>query len=112
MLLVMELTSDSIALKLHDSYIQRLDRREPMVTQGQNNFRRIRFIFYGVKLIYEYINRQWRGKSRDSEIAGNILNLEREPDLYEPVPAYKWEGLLRDQIFAERSLKWILRWRL
>ena len=41
------------------------------------------------------------GGSSDSKIAGNILNLEREPDLYEPVPAYKWEGLLRDQIFAE-----------
>ncbi len=33
------------------------------------------------------------------------MNLEREPDLYEPVPAYKWEGLLRDQIFAESVIE-------
>ena len=73
------------------------------MTPGQNNFRRIAFILWD-KLIYEYINRQWRGSS-DSKIAGNILNLEREPDLYEPVPAYKWEGLLRDQIFAESVIE-------
>lgn len=101
---VMELTSDSIALNFMIlTYKDWIRKGKPMGDSRAKQFQKNCFILWD-KLIYEYINRQWRGSS-DSKIAGNILNLEREPDLYEPVPAYKWEGLLRDQIFAESVIE-------
>ncbi|MFR7477074.1 DUF262 domain-containing protein [Frisingicoccus sp.] len=101
---VMELTSDTIALNFMIlTYKDWIRKGKPVGDSRAKQFQKNCFILWD-KLIFEYINRQWRG-SGDSKIANNIINLEREPDLYEPVPSYKWENLLRDQIFAKSVIE-------
>ncbi|MBI9031140.1 DUF262 domain-containing protein [bacterium] len=54
------------------------------------------------RLIYEYINRQWRGSS-DSKIAKNLSEFNNENDVFRPVDQQKWIDLLKE-IFKESSI--------
>ncbi len=54
------------------------------------------------QLIFEYVNRQWRGSS-DSKIAKNLELLPSLPDLFTPVSKERWFDLLSD-IFEGNSI--------
>lgn len=53
-------------------------------------------------LIYEYVNRVWRGSS-DSKIASNIANFNKNSEDIEPLDKSKWETLL-NEVFQKQSI--------
>ncbi|MCI6275706.1 MAG: DUF262 domain-containing protein [Clostridium sp.] len=101
---IMELTSDAIALDfIAISYLDWCRKGKPLGDYKAKRFQKNCFILWD-KLIFEYINRQWRGSS-DSKIANNISNLTVESENFTPVPEWKWRSILEDQIFAESSIE-------
>lgn len=100
---VMELTSDSIALNfIIILYLDWVRKGKPAGYDTKTKqFQKNSFILFD-KMIFEYINRQWRGSS-DSKIANNIQALSSEPDLLRPIEYYKWEILL-NEIFDNSSI--------
>lgn len=100
---IMELTSDAIALNfiiiLYKDWVR---KGKPIGSDTKTRqFQKNSFILFD-KLIFEYINRLWRGSS-DSKIANNIEILKSEADVFEPVQRYKWENML-NQIYENSSI--------
>ncbi|HEX8177257.1 MAG TPA: DUF262 domain-containing protein [Pyrinomonadaceae bacterium] len=54
------------------------------------------------QLIFEYVNRQWRGSS-DSKIASNLSEIPTQPDVLKPIDKTRWANLL-DEIFATNTI--------
>lgn len=103
---MMELTSDAIALNfIAISYKDWCRKGKPLGDSKAKQFQKNCFILWD-KLIFEYINRQWRGSS-DQRIANNIATFVSEPDLFVPVHVDKWKSVLQDQIFAYSSIETI-----
>lgn len=101
---IMELTSDAIALNfIIVAYRDWVRKGKPVGDTKAKQFQKNCFILWD-KLIYEYVNKQWRGSS-DSRIANNIVSMDSESDLFVPVEQYRWESLLRDQIFADSTIE-------
>ncbi|WP_040194089.1 DUF262 domain-containing protein [Clostridium culturomicium] len=101
---IMELTSDAIALNfIIISYLDWCRKGKPLGDTKAKRFQKNCFILWD-RLIFEYINRQWRGSS-DSKIANNISNLSGEGESFTPIPNWKWKSILEDQIFAESSIE-------
>lgn len=93
---IMELTSDAIVLDFIILMYKDWARKgkpignDTKVKQLQKNG----FILFD-KLIFEYVNKQWRGSS-DSKIANNIVNLSTELDKFTPIQKVKWETMLTE----------------
>lgn len=103
---MMELTSDAIALDfITIAYRDWCRKGKPIGDTKAKQFQKNCFILWD-RLIYEYINKQWRGSS-DQKIANNIISLSNEPDLFIPISADKWRSILEDQIFAYSSIETI-----
>lgn len=103
---MMELTSDAIALDfITIAYKDWCRKGKPIGDTKAKQFQKNCFILWD-KLIFEYINKQWRGSS-DQKIANNIVALINEPDLFVPVSTDKWRGILEDQIFEYSSIETI-----
>lgn len=103
---MMELTSDAVALDfIAIVYKDWCRKGKPVGDSKAKQFQKNCFILWD-RLIYEYINKQWRGSS-DSKIANNISLLVNEPDLFEAVPEHKWKSILEDQIFATSTIETI-----
>ncbi len=101
---MMELTSDAVALDfIAIAYKDWCRKGKPLGDSKVKQFQKNCFILWD-KLIFEYINKQWRGSS-DSKVAYNILNLNSEPEIFIPIPEHKWNSILEDQIFAESSIE-------
>ncbi|SHO48698.1 DUF262 domain-containing protein [Anaerocolumna xylanovorans] len=101
---IMELTSDAIALDfIVIAYKDWCRKGKPLGDSKAKQFQKNCFILWD-KLIFEYINKQWRGSS-DSKIANNILALDNEPDLFVSVKEDKWRTILEDQIFAYSAIE-------
>lgn len=101
---MMELTSDAIALDfIAISYKDWCRKGKPVGDSKAKQFQKNCFILWD-RLIFEYINKQWRGSS-DQRIANSIATLVNEPDLFAPVPSDKWRNILEDQIFAYSSIE-------
>lgn len=100
---IMELTSDAIALNfIIILYKDWLRKGKPIGNDIKTKqFQKNSFILFD-KLIFEYINKQWRGSS-DSKIANNIEGLKSEPDIFIPVAKYKWENML-NEIYESNSI--------
>lgn len=95
---IMELTSDAIALDfIIIAYKDWCRKGKPIGDTKAKQFQKNCFILWD-RLIFEYINKQWRGSS-DQKIANNIISLKNESDLFSPVHTDKWRGILEDQIF-------------
>lgn len=103
---MMELTSDAVALDfIAIAYKDWCRKGKPLGDSKAKQFQKNCFILWD-RLIYEYINKQWRGSS-DSKIANNISLLVNEPDLFVAVPEHKWKTILEDQIFATSTIETI-----
>lgn len=101
---MMELTSDAIALDfIAISYKDWCRKGKPVGDSKAKQFQKNCFILWD-RLIFEYINKQWRGSS-DQRIANSIATLVNEPDLFAPIPSDKWRNILEDQIFAYSSIE-------
>lgn len=101
---MMELTSDAIALNfIIVAYFDWCRKGKPLGDSKAKRFQKNCFILWD-RLIYEYINRQWRGSS-DSKIANNIINVGSEDEDFASIPGWKWKTILEDQIFAENSIE-------
>lgn len=101
---IMDLTSDAIALNfiivLYKDWVR---KNKPIGNNTKTKqFQKNSFILFD-KLIYEYINRIWRGSS-DSRIANNIKNLEGEPDIFNPITKSKWENTL-NEIYTSSTIE-------
>ena len=91
-------TSDAIALDfIIIAYKDWCRKGKPIGDTKAKQFQKNCFILWD-RLIFEYINKQWRGSS-DQKIANNIISLKNESDLFSPVHTDKWRGILEDQIF-------------
>lgn len=103
---MMELTSDAIALDfITIAYRDWCRKGKPIGDTKAKQFQKNCFILWD-RLIYEYINKQWRGSS-DQKIANNIIALANEPDLFIPISADKWRSILEDQIFEYSTIETI-----
>lgn len=103
---IMELTSDAIALDfITIAYRDWCRKGKPIGDTKAKQFQKNCFILWD-KLIYEYINKQWRGSS-DQKLANNIVALANEPDLFVPISSSKWKSILEDQIFEYSSIETI-----
>lgn len=94
---IMEITSDSIALDfLLEMYFDWLRKSKPMGSSAQTAKFQKNCVILLDKLIYQYINLQWRG-SGDSKVARNIDSLLRAetPDLFVPASRSEWENTLK-----------------
>lgn len=101
---IMELTSDAIALDfIIIAYKDWCRKGKPIGDTKAKQFQKNCFILWD-RLIFEYINKQWRGSS-DQKIANNIVLLKNEPDLFVPVHMDKWRSILEDQIFEFSSIE-------
>lgn len=101
---IMELTSDAIALDfIIIAYKDWIRKGKPIGDTRAKQFQKNCFILWD-RLIFEYVNRQWRGSS-DSRIANDIANIDSESDLFVPLDQYRWENLLKDQIFANSTIE-------
>jgi len=100
---IMELTSDSIALNFIILVFKDWERKgKPIGTDIKTRqLQKNAFILLD-KLIFEYVNNQWRGSS-DSKIAANISAFSQEGDTFSPVNISKWEGML-NEIFENSSI--------
>lgn len=100
---IMELTSDAIALNfIIILYKDWMRKGKPIGSDIKTRqFQKNSFILLD-KLIFEYVNREWRGSS-DSKIANNIAVLKNEHDVFTPIPQYKWENMI-DEIFELNSI--------
>lgn len=103
---IMELTSDAIALDfIIIAYKDWCRKGKPIGDTRAKQFQKNCFILWD-RLIFEYINKQWRGSS-DQKIANNIVALKNEPDLFVPIHTDKWKSMLEDQIFEYNSIETI-----
>lgn len=94
---MMELTSDSIALNfIILVYKDWVRKGKPVGDTKAKQFQKNCFILWD-RLIFEYVNKQWRG-SGDSIIANNISAIDREGDLFVPIPRYRWVNFRKDVI--------------
>ena len=101
---MMELTSDTIALNFVTiAYRDWCRKGKPLGDTKAKQFQKNCFILWD-RLIFEYINKQWRGSS-DQKIANNIIMFANEPDLFTPILEDKWKTVLEDQIFAYSSIE-------
>lgn len=93
---IMDITSDAIALDfLLISYFDWSRKGKPIGSGTKTvQFQKNCFILLD-QLIYEYVNRQWRGSS-DSIIANNIKQLNSLPDMFIPIDTQKWCSLLTE----------------
>lgn len=93
---IMELTSDAIALDFF--LILYFDWKRKGSPMGSNTkakqFQKNCFILWD-QLIYEYVNKQWRGSS-DSLIANNIKKIDNETAVFTPIDTDKWKKLLKE----------------
>ena len=100
---IMDITSDAIAMNfiiiLYKDWVRKgkPTGNDTKTKQFQKNC----FILFD-KLVFEYINRLWRGSS-DSKIANNIAILNQESEVFEPIPRYKWRNVL-DEIYENSSI--------
>lgn len=95
---IMEMTSDTIALDF--LLIMRLDwirKGKPLGNSTQTSKFQKNAVVLLDRLIYEYINLQWRGSS-DSKVAKNIESLGKSdyPDMFVPVTAEDWVNTLTE----------------
>lgn len=103
---IMELTSDAIALDfIIIAYKDWCRKGKPIGDTKAKQFQKNCFILWD-RLIFEYINKQWRGSS-DQKIANNIASLNNEPDIFVPIHVDKWKSILEDQIFEYNSIETI-----
>lgn len=101
---IMELTSDAIALDfIIIAYKDWCRKGKPIGDTKAKQFQKNCFILWD-RLIFEYINKQWRGSS-DQKIANNIVLLKNETDLFVPIHMDKWRNILEDQIFEYSSIE-------
>ena len=93
---IMEITSDTIALDfLLEMYFDWKRKNKPMGNGSQTAKFQKNCIILLDRLIYQYINLQWRGSS-DSRIKRNIENLLKSdtPDMFVPISKTEWENTL------------------
>lgn len=101
---MMELTSDAVALDFMIlTYMDWVRKGKPIGDSKAKQFQKNCFILWD-KLIFEYINKQWRGSS-DSKIANNIILMANEPDLFIPVTQERWNSILKEDIFANSTIE-------
>lgn len=101
---IMDLTSDAIALNyciiMYEDWLR---KGKPI---GNNihakQFQKNCFILLD-KLIFEYVNRKWRGSS-DSIIANNISAIANEPELFESVSTEAWSDMLFNEIYNKSTI--------
>ena len=99
---IMELTSEAIAINYLILCYKDWERKgKPIGDNVAKRFQKNAFILWD-KLIYEYINRLWRGAA-DQRTANNIALLKNEPDMFVPIDAAEWKSLLQDQIFKSST---------
>ena len=91
---IMEMTSDTIALDfLLESYFDWKRKGKPMGNSAQTAMFQKNCIILLDRLIYQYINLQWRGSS-DSKVARNLnafLQQGTLPDIFVPISRNEWE---------------------
>lgn len=103
---IMELTSDTIAMDfIIIAYKDWCRKGKPIGDTKAKQFQKNCFILWD-KLIFEYINRQWRGSS-DQKISNNIVAIQNEPDVFIPIHTDRWKSILEDQIFEYSSIETI-----
>ncbi|WP_353099670.1 DUF262 domain-containing protein [Myroides odoratus] len=95
---IMDLLSDAITLNfviiLYKDWVR---KGKPVgVDTKAKQFQKNSFILID-QLIYEYVNKQWRGSS-DSKIAKNLNNFNSLPELFEPISKERWIALLNEII--------------
>lgn len=95
---IMDLLSDAITLNfviiLYKDWVR---KGRPVGSDTKaKQFQKNSFILID-QLIYEYVNKQWRGSS-DSKIAKNLNNFKGLPELFEPISKERWKDLLSEII--------------
>jgi hypothetical protein len=90
----MEVLSDAIALDLLLLLVKDWERKSRPApgSVAYKQFQR-NVVTLLDRLIYEYVNGQWRGSS-DSKIAVNLAALESEPDVLGAIPAESWARMI------------------
>ncbi|MCQ2107530.1 MAG: DUF262 domain-containing protein [Fibrobacter sp.] len=99
---IMELTSDAVALNfiliMYREW-EKVGRPYSKSLKDVKPFRKNAFALWD-KLIYEYVQRMWRGSS-DSAIAQNISDFEKNHDeIFKPISSDLWKNLL-DKIYSD-----------
>lgn len=100
---VMDLLSDAITLNfviiLYKDWIR---KGKPVGSDTKaKQFQKNSFILID-QLIYEYVNKQWRGSS-DSKIAKNLNSFDSLPELFVPINKSRWKDLI-DEIIDKNSI--------
>ena len=92
----MDLTSDAIAINfLIVMYKDWIRKDKPIGNDIRTKqFQKNAFILLD-RLIYEYVNRLWRGSS-DSRISNNIYALDKEDDIFKNIETSKWKEMLNE----------------
>lgn len=100
---IMDLTSDAIALNfIIVMYKDWIRKGKPIGSDARaKQLQKNSFILLD-KLIFEYVNKQWRG-SGDSKIANNIAVISNESEMLTPIQKVKWENML-NEIFEFSSI--------
>lgn len=100
---VMDLLSDAITLNfviiLYKDWVR---KGKPVGSDTKaKQFQKNSFILID-QLIYEYVNKQWRGSS-DSKIAKNLNSFKSVPDLFVPIKKSRWKDLI-EEILNKNSI--------
>lgn len=100
---IMELTSDGCSLDFIIVSYLRWDKSGKPRRNGRDTraFQKECFILWD-KLIYEYVNRQWRGSS-DTRVAANIKEVLSNDQLFSPVSKEQWNAVL-DELFSKNTI--------
>ncbi len=100
---LMNILSDAIALNFTLIMCEDWKRKDDPI--GNNTkakqFQKNSFVLID-RLIFEYVNRQWRGSS-DSKIAQNINDISNETAVFKHIDEQKWIDLL-NEIFDSNSI--------
>lgn len=93
---IMDITSDAIAINFLLVMYKDWERKGKPIGNDikTKQFQKNSFILLD-RLIYEYVNRIWRGSS-DSRISNNIELLMKENDIFKHIDPYKWENMLKE----------------
>lgn len=93
---IMDLTSDAIAINFLIVMYKDWARKDKPIGNDirTKQFQKNAFILLD-RLIYEYVNRLWRGSS-DSRISNNINALDKEDDIFRYIETSRWKEMLNE----------------
>lgn len=100
---IMGLLSDAIALDFVLVLYEDWKRKGKPIGNDRKTkqFQKNSFILID-QLIFEYVNRQWRGSS-DSKIASNLSSISTQPAVFKHIPKNRWADLL-NEVFDSNSI--------